>query len=356
MSIGTPPPSADAQLVFLTKLQRLFAEGDFTATYKFALLIVLADLAVELGSDNGDSLELTTRQIGDRFIQLYWSHTSPYVTSHPGTAPGVLIQNNGAQASVVSAIENFRARTLAASPLAAAKHPEYASLQSNVTQTVSAQPLTYLQNFGGGTDEFLYERPTRGRVRLKSGVAYCFRRFQPLLQEVARSHWVKHIKNNRRNHSILGVADDLEQFLFETSRQSLAFLAIGLRQIDGNNCFYCGGALNKVDVDHFIPFSLYPRDLIHNFVLAHPVCNRSKSAMLAGKQHLERWLERLARRGDDMADVGMKAGLVVDAEACRRVVTWGYSNAYSSGATAWVAPSAFEPIDGDFLRLVMPPA
>lgn len=74
----------------------------------------------------------------------------------------------------------------------------------------------------------------------------------------------------RSNHMILGVADDLEQFLFEASRQSLASLAVGLRKVDGNNCFYCGAPLNKVDVDHFIPFSLYPRDLAHNFLLAHP--------------------------------------------------------------------------------------
>jgi len=30
-------PSEKDQLVFLSKLQRLFAEGDFTATYKYAL-------------------------------------------------------------------------------------------------------------------------------------------------------------------------------------------------------------------------------------------------------------------------------------------------------------------------------
>ena len=48
------PPSPETQLAFLSKLQRLFAEGDFTSTYKFALLISLADLAVELGRDDGD--------------------------------------------------------------------------------------------------------------------------------------------------------------------------------------------------------------------------------------------------------------------------------------------------------------
>ena len=56
-------PSPEAQLVFLSKLQRLFAEGDFTATYKFALLISLADLAVELGDDSGEALELGHRGI-----------------------------------------------------------------------------------------------------------------------------------------------------------------------------------------------------------------------------------------------------------------------------------------------------
>ena len=48
--MANAPPSAEQQLAFLTKLQRLFAEGDFTATYKFALLIALSDLAVELGA------------------------------------------------------------------------------------------------------------------------------------------------------------------------------------------------------------------------------------------------------------------------------------------------------------------
>ncbi len=49
-------PSPEAQLAFLAKLQRLFAEGEFTATYKFALLIALADLAVECGRDDGNAL------------------------------------------------------------------------------------------------------------------------------------------------------------------------------------------------------------------------------------------------------------------------------------------------------------
>jgi len=69
-----------------------------------------------------------------------------------------------------------------------------------------------MQNFGGFNAAFLYERPGACKVRLKPRVAYCMRRFQPLVQQQARSHWVAHIKRNRRNVGILGQTDDPENF------------------------------------------------------------------------------------------------------------------------------------------------
>jgi 5-methylcytosine-specific restriction endonuclease McrA len=83
--------------------------------------------------------------------------------------------------------------------------------------------------------------------------------------------------------TILGEADDLENFLFATSRQSLVMMAESLGKLDGTSCFYCAGMLTAGDVDHFVPNSQYPRDRAHNFVLAHPSFNRSKSATLAAK-------------------------------------------------------------------------
>jgi hypothetical protein len=57
---------------------------------------------------------------------------------------------------------------------------------------------------------------------------------------------------------------DLEDFLFATSRQSLQRMGEGLRRLNGERCFYCGLPLGaSADVDHYVPFSLYPRDLAH---------------------------------------------------------------------------------------------
>lgn len=343
--MSTKPPSPEFQLQFLSKLQRIFSEGDFTATYKFALLIALADLAVELGKDDGDELFLTTRQIGLRFIALYWRQSLPYGNGRPGSEAGILIQNSGTQAAVVSAIASFRAQTQAQTLTAATLDPSFNSLLSAVTATVSAQPLTYLQNFGGVTDEFVYERAGAGKIRLKSGVAYCLRRFYPLVQQLARSHWVGHIKGNRRNVSFIGEADDLEDFLFSSSRQSLQIIGAGLRKLDGAKCFYCGHSLSTADVDHYIPFSQYPRDLAHNFVLAHPACNRSKSDTLAALPHLERWLARLMSKSDALAEIGGEAGFVTEPVIAHQVGAWAYSNAVASGSQAWSSANNYEPID-----------
>ena len=255
MSLAVPPPSAEAQLAFLAKLQRLFSEGDFTATYKFALLIALADLAVELGrpttapsllcptsrSPSASSISIGDTQCRMALDALGRSQVCLFKTSEPKLRS--------------TAIAEFRAGTNAATVQQARVVAGYESLVSRVASTVSAQPLTYLQNFGGLTNAFLYERAGRGTITLKPGVAYCLRRFHPLVQQLSRSHWVEHIKANRRNHVILGDAGDLEDFLFSISRQSLAIIASGLRRLDGDRCFYCGQGLSLADVDHFVPFS-----------------------------------------------------------------------------------------------------
>lgn len=342
------PPSADAQLLFLTKLQRLFNEGDFVATYKYALLMALAELAVEHGRDDGDAVTFTHTQVAQKFIELYWQQATPYSSGRPETVTEVLIQNSGVQAAVVSDIQRFRHQHPGVTLLAARSLPAYPTMLSAVATTVSAQPLKYLQNMGGQTDTFIYERQ-RGAVRLLPGVAYCLRRFQPLVNQLARNHWVAHIKRNKRNHKLLGESDDLESFLFETSRQTLAVVSQGLRKLVSSRCFYCQDLMHEADVDHFVPFALYPRDLMHNFVVAHPSCNRSKSNTLAAKVHLTQWIDYVERYRDDLMDIGNEAGVTADAGASQAIVRWGYTSAAQQGAQAWCRPGVYELITADYL-------
>ena len=153
------------QLAFLAKLQRLFAEGDFTATYKFALLISLSDLAVELGRDDNEALTLTHRSIGLKFIQLYWQQAAPF------TDGDVLVQNLGTQAAVVSSIAEYRRRHPSLTLNSAQSGKDFQTLLRSVTATVKLQPIQYIQNLGGGKDVFLFDAGKDG-LTLLPGVAF----------------------------------------------------------------------------------------------------------------------------------------------------------------------------------------
>lgn len=332
-------PSAEEQLDFLTKIQRLLNESDFSSTYKYALLISLADLAIELGKDDDSPLELSDRQIAERFIELYWQQASPYKTSESNES-GILFQNNGAQAAIIKAISEFRGQYNCKSSTSAKDLKEYKKLVIVVASTVAKQPINYLQNVGGGNIPFLYERNSSS-ITLKKGVAYCLRRFQPLIQQLARSRWTDFIKKNTKNISILGEKDDLNSFLFETSRKTLVLVCKGLKEIYGNKCFYCNKASPKLDVDHFIPFSLYPRDLMHNFVLACPTCNRSKSDTLAAKIHLNKWVELIAKNSDEIVKIANEVGISANFETTIAIAKWGYEAATRGGGSGWIKPGEY---------------
>ena len=333
-------PSAEDQLNFLTKIQRLFNESDFSSTYKYALIISLADLAIEHGKDDGSRLEISNKTIAERFIELYWQQSSPYKTSKSNES-GILFQNNGVQAAIVKSIDAFREGSRFNSPSSAKGSREYERLVAAVAATVSKQPINYLQNIGGETLPFLYERNSSS-ITLKNGVAYCLRRFQPLIQQLARNRWIDFIKRNVNNTPILGKKDDLNSFLFETSRKTLALVCEGLKKIYGNKCFYCNKASPKLDVDHFIPFSLYPRDLIHNFVLACPNCNRSKSDALAAKIYLDRWVNLLSKHSNEILNIGEKVGIQANQETSLAIAEWAYGACSGGEILTWIKPNQYE--------------
>jgi 5-methylcytosine-specific restriction endonuclease McrA len=344
-------PTPEFQLAFLAKLQRLFNEGEFAATYKFALLMAMTELAVEEGGDDGRPLWLTTKALATKFIALYWQQTAPYSSGMLDTDAAVLAQNKGPQAAVVRAIADFRHSHPGVTLATLATTSGFADLVTSVARTVAAQPVRYLQNLGGGTEAFLYENQ-RGGIQLLPGVAFCLRRFQPLITQLCRAHWVQHIKGNALNLPLLGRHDDLEGFLFETPRQSLVKIGDGLRKLTGGRCFYCAGTVTEADVDHFLPFSLYPRDLAHNFVLAHPVCNRSKSDTLAARYHLSRWRSYVDRHQGDLLQIAANAGRAGDLQASLAVTRWGYSSAVTSSAMAWKQSREYEVVTPDYLELL----
>lgn len=345
-------PTPEEQLAFLSKIQRLFAESDFTATYKFALLMSLADLAVERGSDEGGAFELSYREIAQKFVELYWSHVTPYSRAGTNAPPTVLHQNHGRQAAIITQLAAFRADHPSATLATAKSALGYSALLGRVANTVAQQPVRYLQNLGGHEVRFLFEKKVGG-IELLPGVVYCLRQFQFLLHQMARQHWIDHIKRNKLNAAVLGDQADLASFLFERSRQSLDVLRSELGELASDQCFYCGSRVGgAAEVDHFIPFSVYSRDLVHNFVFAHAACNRQKSDSLAALPHVERWLEYLEIEDENLQEIALKAGIPADRAASSSVASWIYMQGCRAQAHAWLERREFMAITPSYLELL----
>jgi hypothetical protein len=99
-------PDDRGAIGFAEKVLELLDEGRYTATYKYAVLLTLIDLCLERTQASGAPPDLlTTRQLADKIVELYWPHTVPYA----GRAV-ILRQNTAGQAEIISAIVRFRAR------------------------------------------------------------------------------------------------------------------------------------------------------------------------------------------------------------------------------------------------------
>jgi hypothetical protein len=98
-----PIPTPDEQIQFLRDIQRLLAEGQFVASYKFALLHALADLAVLKGDDTGAPLDLDTKDVAAQFVELYWRQSRPFPAGGASTDL-VLRQNTGRPAGIIARI------------------------------------------------------------------------------------------------------------------------------------------------------------------------------------------------------------------------------------------------------------
>ena len=81
------------------------------ASYKFALLLSLADLSVEKADGSGDAMSLSSYEIAEKFIQYYWRQAAPYPSA---ATPKILQQNTGNQAEILNIIRDpHKARRLA---------------------------------------------------------------------------------------------------------------------------------------------------------------------------------------------------------------------------------------------------
>jgi hypothetical protein len=344
-------PSAESQLRFLRDVQAVLEDGQFTATYKFALLTALADLAVELGADDDSSLSVPITAVAAKFVDYYWQQSAPFAGA--GRAD-VLVQNKGDQAAIVRMLFEQRQQGVDSVVRLRSDRLRWSVLVAQIVRVIREQPLHRLQVVAGSVRIFLYPHELRSRtVDLLPGVAFHLRRFHPLVTGLARDRWAALVRGLPANLYAVGQAQDLEAFLFGAGREPVVRHVPLLLDVQSGRCPYCGGVLRSgtMHVDHFVPWSQHRFDAVPNLVVAHDQCNLAKSDRLAAERHLESWVERNRRwprptGADGVAFPG------IDEAAAVRVAQWAYGRAHDLGVAAWVQGRTTEPLSGRYAAIL----
>ncbi|MDY6484022.1 HNH endonuclease [Acinetobacter faecalis] len=329
-------PTPQEQLKFLKHIQQILQSGTFTSTYKFALLISITRLAIEQGQDTGAALHLEYQDIAEKFIELYWKQSLPFQFNH--YEPFIIHQSTGKQAKIISEIKKAQQQL---KTLAALRKDQFHwnQLKKVVAATVKQMPVVYLQNLNGQTIEFLYSlEDSKQSLKLLPKVMYCLRQFSEIIEELCQKRWIDFVRLNKQNLIVLDGLPDLDEFMFAPSRNQLGQVADFLIDLQQCQCFYCGKSLknSKYAVDHFIPWSLYPADTGHNFVLSDDKCNSQKSNYLASEQFLEQWRERNHLHNHAITQEISQFGFLTDLQRSHRVADWAYKQAIENEYLVWL--------------------
>ncbi|PHS16413.1 MAG: HNH endonuclease [Kangiella sp.] len=308
------------QIEFIQYLSRLFREGDFSATYKYAFLNALADLCVENKLEN--NIVISVRALTEKMVELYWEQSRPFSDQNH-----YLLQNSGRQSAIINRIIEKQSQGYRLGQFKLNAN-EFGRFISGLIPTIKNGPLWRLQILSEHLIKFLYT-PADGHnsIRLNDGIQKCFQIYYDLIISLTRDRWQQKIRSIPSNFDLLGKQGDLENFLFGTKRKSLKKVEELLQELQKGICFYCEKIMrDKVAVDHFIPWSRYPNDLGHNFVLAHDKCNSSKKDYLANSSYLRKWDEyNLNLFRVDIED-SLASYFLCDADRSLAISDWAYAN------------------------------
>lgn len=352
--MGVPTP--ESQIQYLTNLQRLLAEGSFVATYKYALLMALADIAVEAGRDDDSALSIDTSLIAEKFVQYYWRQSAPYIAA-PNVGVGTVLSQNTnreKQAGIITLLHETRDRYEGALMELKRHQLEWKGTVKAVRRFVEVMPLWRLQRVGDEIHDFLYPNVARGHfIELRPGVAFCLRKFYGLVVDLVKGAWARYLR--RYNPEVLGTGHDLHDFLFGSERGNLSGAIPVLREFQRGGCFYCQRSLrdDAIHVDHFVPWSRYPVDLGHNLVLAHATCNESKSDRLAASVHLEAWVAHTSTHGTALQREFARTGILSDVKVCVKIANWAYGQTFHAHGLTWLHGDELQPLAEDWDRSLL---
>ena len=332
------------------RLLEVLNDGQRDATYKLALLLAI----IEWVTTNSGGETIPTADLAEIVLRLYFRQIRQFpqsagesATLKQGSSPSLRITN--AVIGLVSTTPNMNRPDLVR-----AKNPEgFKRAVLEIEKALVEQPIPRFQIVGKDEIPFLYEwdwspKQTLGPIKkagkdhlaLLPGVRDRLVTLGPLLRPIIEQFWVWDVAKWTK---IETEESRLREHLFGTKRVAFPQSIVdGLKTIQGGKCFYCAGSvLSGAQVDHFVPWSVFPNDAIDNLVLSCKQCNGKKSDHLAALKYLSSWLERSPIELEKVAQSG---DWEVNPKRAQAIATNIYET-LSVGSVVWAGGDGFVRLD-----------
>ena len=274
---------ADASDEYITEAdcwrytQRFLMHAHHTTTYKFILMKALLESIVEI-SDTG---KLTFLQVSKHVTKIYWNLSITHQLRQ--------LNSKEKKSSIDQIIENFQ---LKHSIPALWNFDRISSEQQfELIKQVNSVFKKYVYgSLYGAFNNTIYSFSKKEEwLKLTPPYIVFFEKYKRILMNLTNYQLAQFLEKYNDKAVVENLLSKVE---FVSVRQSLIEFQKLLKKYGDHHCFYCQKKIQKMHVDHFIPWSYVQNDVLWNFVLACPSCNSSKSNKLAHSNYLEKIIER----------------------------------------------------------------
>lgn len=252
-----------------------------TTSYKYAFFKAIIDNIFNL-SNNSIKYEV----LFERFAEMYWNLVAKY---H-------LVQIQATTRFAKSSVEIIIDEIIKKYHLDVIV--PFESLKDNIRQEVVKKITNECSKYVIGaffidSNKKFYSFDKMSKViTYQHNVVQYIAKYKSILSKLNYFEWIKFLEKVNVDDNINALAKKLDD---STKRGDLSFYKDFLHDIyNQEECFYCGKKLKdeKIEMDHFIPWSYIKDDKQWNIVISCRKCNNSKRDKMPNKKYIRKLLEQ----------------------------------------------------------------
>lgn len=284
-------------------------------TYKYGFLKAIIDNLYNVDAN----LQLTFDQLFSKFAEIYWNlilkHRLRQKAPTADNKESYLEQILHEAETKYRIIEPIPFESLTASMMLEISHQVKTKCKRNVVGALFEDTQKLFYSFSK-KDEWLRINPVMYEFLCKHKV---------VIEKLNYYEWAKFLERVNEDSVACKILNKIDE---SSKRNNLAYYRkILYEEFECKTCFYCGKPLNpdKIDVDHFVPWSFVKDDNLWNLVLACPSCNRKKNDKLPADKYLSDIMDRnqhIIAKSYNMDLTDYQAGKVCE------VYNWAKVNGY----------------------------